>query len=159
MAVTVEGIVDTQEIFLRLDMNGKRRVKQSLIEKAYEIRDLARKMAPRDEGFLEDAIKVRGDEAMARDELGRFARVEVEVYIDMDMDVERNDGRVVKIGDYAYFIHEHLTPAGSWQLGEESQAKQAGQQEVVGGAFMDRAVDAMDKKIDQALAEIVHLLG
>jgi len=76
MPVTVSGAHSLDEMFLRLDSTAKRRVKTKLVEKAYQLRDLARKMAPRDHGNLEEAIKVRGDEA-ARDSLGRFARVEV----------------------------------------------------------------------------------
>jgi len=68
------------------------------------------------------------------------------------MDVPERRGK--KVGDYAYFIHEHLTPAGSWQLGEESEAKQSGQQEQVGGGFMDRAAEEVERTLNQAMLDI-----
>ncbi len=151
MPVTVAGLVSVEQMFLRLDMTTKKRAKRKLVEKAYQLRDLARRMAPRDEGNLEEAINVRGDENI-RDELGRFARVEVEIYIDFDMEVPQRPGKTV--GDYAYFIHEHLEPAGPWQLGEESRAKQAGQSELVGGAFMTRAAEVIDATLDEAMLDI-----
>lgn len=151
MPVTVAGLVSVEEMFMRMDTTARRRIKHKLVQKAYQLRDIARKMAPRDHGNLEEAIQVRGDEA-ARDDLGRFKRVEVEIYIDFNMDVPERPGK--KVGDYAYFIHEHLTPAGTWQLGEESMAKQAGQAERVGGGFMTRAAEQVDATLDQALLDI-----
>lgn len=152
MPVTVSGLMSVEDMFLRMDTTAKKRVKAKLIQKAYQLRDLARKMAPRDHGNLEEAIKVRG-EGIARDEGGRFARVEVEVYIDFDMDVPQRKGK--KVGDYAYFIHEHQTPYGSWKLGAESQAKQAGQQERVGGGFMIRAAEQIDATLNEAMLDIL----
>jgi hypothetical protein len=152
MPVTVAGLFSVEEMFMRMDSTAKKRAKNKLVEKAYQLRDLARKMAPRDEGNLESAIQVRGDETGARDELGRFTRIEVEIYIDFDMEVPQRPGKTV--GDYAYFIHEQLEPVGPWRLGEESQAKQAGQSEQVGGGFMTRAAAAIDATLEEAMLDI-----
>lgn len=154
MPVTYTSLKSTQEMLTRLDTTAKKRVKAALITKAHEIAAAARRMAPRDDGNLEAAIKVRGETGMLRDEAGRFARAEVDIYIDTTMPVPQRPGKTV--GDYAYEIHTHLEPAGPWRLGPESQAKQQGQAEVVGGAFMDRAAASIDGAIDAALVEALH---
>lgn len=158
MPVTVEGVLSTEEMLLRLDTTAKKRVRRSLIKKAHRIRDLAERMAPVDEGNLEASIKVRGDEeGRERDELGRFMRTEVEVYVDTDMPVPERPGKVV--GDYAFEIHEHLTPMGPKQLGPRSLAKQNGQSEQVGGGYMERAALEVDGEIDHELVDILRDFG
>jgi len=107
---------------------------------------LASKFAPKDDGELENAIKVRdGDGQRGAD--GRFQRKTVEVYVDVNMPTA--DGRTV--GDYAYEMHEHLTPFGPLQLGPESVSKQASQSEMVGGKFLERAVEERADKIMENL--------
>lgn len=156
MGVKVTGLLDTEEMVMRIDTTAKRRVVKALIDKGKELQAMAIKMAPVDEGNLEEAIKLRPETAeRARDEMGRFSRVEVEVYIDLDAPVPTRPGK--KVGDYAYEIHEHLTPMGSLQLGPLSQQKQETNGGIaVGGGFLTRAVDAMDDKIDFALREALN---
>ncbi|MDY7537614.1 hypothetical protein QN372_00480 [Undibacterium sp. RTI2.1] len=156
MGVKVEGFMSANELLMRIDTTAKRRVVKSLIQKGVELRDMAKKMAPRDHANLEDAIKMRPEGAeRLRDDLGRFAKVEIEVYIDMDTPVPERPGKTV--GDYAYEIHEHQTPMGSIQLGEKSLEKQDSNGGVqVGGGFMYRAVEAVDKEIDFALQEALN---
>jgi hypothetical protein len=140
MPTKVQGVINTEEMLLRLDTTVKKRVVKVLVKRAEMIRDTARKMAPVDEGNLEEAIKLRGDAiGRTRDEFGRFQRTEVDVYVDMDQPVPDRPGKTV--GDYAYEMHEHLTPMGPLQLGPGSQAKQDGQSEQVGGGFLERAAD------------------
>lgn len=157
MGVKVTGLKEAGQMILQLDTITRRRVVRELFRKAGQIQQLAIKMAPRDYGGLEQAIKVRPESlGRERNELGQFARTEVEVYIDMDaqgQDPVRGD---VKVGDYAYEVHEYVTPSGSLQLGPQSVQKQGGQAEVVGGGFMDRAVAEVDKEIDAALREIFN---
>jgi hypothetical protein len=155
MGVKVSGIIDTQTMLLNVDTTAKKRVRSMLIRRAYNIQDMARKMAPIDTGDLEKAIKVIGDGPASRDTLGRFTRVEIEVYIDMEAPVEGRPGK--KMGDYAYEMHEHLTPYGRLQLGEKSRAKQAGSAGVmVGGGFLERAAEMFEKAIDKELLDIVR---
>jgi hypothetical protein len=155
MPVKIEGLVSAGQMFIRLDTTAKRRVMNVLIRRAYRIRDTARKMAPEEHGNLEAAIKVRGDGGRERDAFGRFQRSEVEVYIDTDMEVPERPGHTV--GDYAYEIHEHLEPAGLMQLGDRSRLKQETVDVQVGGAFMDRAVEAeIDATIDAELVDILR---
>lgn len=156
MSVTVDGLYSLEEMFLTLDTTTKKRVKSVLIKEALAVQALAIKMAPIDHGNLEKAILVRGAELGAtRNELGQFSRVEVEVYVNMDMPIKERPGKT--IGDYAYEIHEHLEPAGGLQLGPKSQRKQSNNGGiVVGGWYLDRALQEVDGKIDLALVEIAR---
>lgn len=155
MPLKVTGIIDTQTMLLNVDTTAKKRVRAMLIRRAYNIRDMARKMAPVDTEGLEKGIKIAGDTSGARDALGRFARIEVEVYIDMDAPVADRPGK--KLGDYAYEMHEHLTPYGRLQLGEKSRAKQSSSSGVmVGGGFLERAAEMFEKAIDEELLDIVR---
>ncbi|UUZ75526.1 hypothetical protein LP414_27810 [Polaromonas sp. P1(28)-13] len=154
MGVHIEGLFAAEEMLMVLDSTVKKRVVRMLIKKGDQLRKLAIKMAPVDEGNLEKAIKMRPDPGepggRERDEAGRFIRTEVEVYIDMDMSIPGRPGETV--GTYAYEIHEHLTPMGSKNLGEKSNIKQLGSADVeVGGGFMVRAADKIEEGLDQAL--------
>jgi hypothetical protein len=141
MPITVAGLIDTERMLARVDMNTKKRVTLKMYAKAVAIQQLAIKMAPIDRGNLEKAIKVRPETpGRARDEAtGQFTRQEIEVYIDMDMPIPERPGKT--IGDYAYEMHEHLTPAGPLKLGPLSREKQSGAH--VGGAFLTRAMDEL----------------
>lgn len=154
MGVTVTGALSTQEMLMQLDTTLKRRSVALLIHNAKKVQEIAKQMAPRDEGNLEDAIKV--DVTNARDDLGRFARREVTVYIDMDQPVPERPG--VMVGDYAYEVHEHVTPMGTKNLGEESQRKQGQSQYTVGGGFMTRAAEEIDAELNMTLAELINSL-
>jgi hypothetical protein len=154
MSVTVEGIIGLNEILLTFDTNTKRRVMDVIVKEAKAVQELAIQMAPVDHANLEKAIKIRGDEnGRSRDSSGKFARREVEVYIDMDMPVPNRPEKTV--GDYAYEMHEHLTPAGGLELGPKSVEKQNGSQVTVGGWFLTRALEEVDGKIDMDLVSIV----
>ncbi len=156
MGVKVTGVTSTEEMLLRLDSTARRRVLRELIARGKELRDLAIKMAPIDHGNMEKAIKMRPEEGagQARDDLGRFTRTEVEIYIDMEMPIPERPGKV--IGDYAYEIHEHLEPMGFMRLGPKSQQKQDGNPGFrVGGGFLRRAADEVDKTIDAELARVL----
>lgn len=156
MGVKVEGIGDVSNMIMRLHSTARRRAVKKLHEKGIEMRDLARKMAPVDEGNLENSIKVRPEsvDSRARDERGRFTKTEIEVYVDVDAPVPNRPGKTV--GDYAFEIHEHLTPAGPMQLGPLSEAKnQANGGVVVGGGYLDRAADQIEGTLDAAFEEVL----
>jgi len=155
MPVKVEGIISAENMLLRLDSTAKKRVVSVLIKRALEIRNMARKMAPIDDGDLEKAIKTRGtDGGRERSDTGQFLKTRIEVYIDGDVPVEDRPGKTV--GDYAYTIHEHVAPAGFMKLGPKSELKQATQSVVVGGAFMDRAVEEVMGAVDTELVDILR---
>lgn len=147
MGVKVSGI---EELRLLLEQSGEKAVRgvfNKMVEEAGQIRDLARQYAPVDEGNLEAAIKVEV-EGGGRDDRGRFVRKAVAVYIDPNTPAE--DGKTV--GEYAWLMHEHLTPYGPLQLGERSQAKQSGQSGMVGGKFLERAASEREKDMVKRLA-------
>lgn len=153
MPVTISGMVEAEVMIGRMDMTTKKRVSKVLYAKAVEIQLLAQKMAPRDHGFLEAAIKVFPENLggpAPRNELGQFVRKEFYVYVDMEMSVPDRPGKL--IGDYAYIMHEHLEPIGPMRLGEESRAKQAGQNEQVGGAYLTRAMEQVTGNLLEELS-------
>lgn len=153
MGVTVAGLIDIENMLVRVDMNTKKRVTLTMASSAMRIKALAIKMAPLDEGNLENAIKTRPENpGRVRNEAGQFARQEIEVYIDMDMEVPGRPGKTV--GDYAYEMHEHLTPVGPLQLGPLSEAKAASNGGIqVGGAFLTRAAE----EVTQTLMEEIDM--
>jgi hypothetical protein len=116
--------------------------------------DIARQMAPRDKTNLENAIKVRF-EGTDRNALGQFVKGggAYVIYVDNDVPIEGRKGKTV--GDYAWEMHEHLTPAGPLNLGLESIEKQKGSNVVVGGKFLERAAEAMRGDILTRLAKVV----
>jgi len=122
---------------------------------ADEMKELAIKMAPVDEGNLEKAIKVRyvGEQGAG----GRFAKGggAYEVYIDNSLFVPgRKNGETV--GMYAWEMHEHLTPYGDYNLGKKSQDKQASDGSViVGGKFIERAGEAYRQLIPLRIGKVV----
>lgn len=156
MTLVVEGILGVEQMLLNLDTQGRKRVVKSLYAQALKLRDLARKFAPVDDGNLEKAILIHPErlEGAIRDERGRFARQEIEVYIDMEMPVPERPGKTV--GDYAYVVHEHVTPYGPKNLGPLSELKQAGQSEIVGGGFLERAAEEIEEQLDDVLLDILH---
>lgn len=151
MPVRVAGIMETEIMLAQVSETTKRRAVKKLHEKAVEIANLARKYAPIDEGNLEKAIKVFPETIgeRARNEAGKFVRQEVFVYVDLDMPVPERPGETV--GKYAYTMHEHLTPFGPLNLGERSAEKQSGQREMVGGKYLERAMNEIG---DSVLGEV-----
>lgn len=151
MPITVAGMINVNTLLARVDMDTKKRVTSKMIIKAAAIRDLARKMAPVDEANLEKAIKVRPETpGRARNDQGQFVRQEIEVYIDMSMPVPGRPGKTV--GDYAYEMHEHLTPVGPLNLGPKSREKQGASDVEVGGAFLTRAMIELSDNLMKELA-------
>lgn len=148
MPITVTGMIETQIMLGEIGMTAKKRVTAKLHKKALEIAALARRMAPIDEGNLEKAIKVFPEVVPVtreRNALGQFKRVDIIVYVDMEMPVPERPGKTV--GSYAYTMHEHLAPFGPYNLGERSEEKQSGQRELVGGKYLERAMEELAANI------------
>lgn len=122
---------------------------------ATEVRDLARKMAPLDKGNLEKAIKIRYEGTQGAG--GRFVKGggTYSIFIDGTMPVEGREGKTV--GDYAWEQHEHLEPYGPWKLGPKSEQKQRENPSIlVGGKFLERAIEELRAKINKRLAKVVY---
>ncbi|MFW6855385.1 hypothetical protein ACODYM_29260 [Burkholderia gladioli] len=156
MAITVTGEISVQELLLHIDQNTRRRAVKAMIGAAEKIQETAIEMAPRDEANLEHAIKISGaDDEQPRDQAGRFVKKEISVYVDTSMEVPSRPGKTV--GDYAYDMHEHLTPYGPKRLGPESQEKQAANPGVtVGGGYLERALAQHSDEVFSDVARAVR---
>lgn len=156
MGVEVEG---TEQLIFLLKQGGAKAMKgaiEQMRKEGAEMRDLAREMAPVDEGDLEKAIKMR-ETGGGRTGTGQFRRKEIVIEVDGDMPAGTNkEGKTVTVGDYAYEIHEHMTPAGTrFRLGPKSRAKQDGQSTIVGGKYLERAVVEKEKGLVNRVVEAV----
>jgi hypothetical protein len=151
MGIEITGIDD---LLVKLDQTGDRTQKgvaAQMKKEAEAVRDLARKFAPVDEGYLEDAIEVE-QVGGGRDSLGRFTRNSYAVFVDLTKMAD--DGKLV--GEYAYLMHEHLTPYGPLNLGPRSRAKQQGQSEIVGGMYLARAIDQVSQDMMRRLVDVTR---
>lgn len=151
MGMEVEGVETLQFLLTQLGEKATDGVVAQMRKEAFAMRDLARKFAPLDHGNLEEAIKVQtlGGE---RGPNGRFTRKSFSVFVDMNM--KGYDGR--PISEYAYLMHEHLTPYGPYNLGKNSQAKQEGQREMVGGMYLERAAVEISEGVMNRLIEVAR---
>ena len=151
MGVSIEGIDELTVLIRQAGDRAAHGVVDQMRKEAKKMRDLARKMAPVDEHNLEKAIKMR-EVGGNRDRRGRFTRKSFEVYVD-----EFAEGtRAESVGEYAYLMHEYLTPFGPYKLGPKSRQKQAGQSEMVGGAFLERAADEVSEDMMNRLIDVAR---
>ena len=150
MGITVTGLDELKFILEKLGKSAPSNTLAAMKKEALKIQSLAVKMAPVDDGDLEKAIKV-STEGGGRDGLGRFASKSVTIYVDSDMPDTSRPGK--SVGDYAYEMHEHLTPFGSLKLGPKSVSKQSGQSELVGGGYLERAADEVEEGIAKRLSK------
>ena len=132
MAVVVTGMEGLLVSLNNIADRSSRGARSELQKGAIEIRNLARRMAPVDEGNLEESIK----EGSFRGVDGR------NVYtVEVDETVVSSTGGVV--GDYAERMHE-----GDYHLGLKSEVKQAGNPDIyVGRKFLERAMEDLDDEI------------
>jgi hypothetical protein len=154
MPAQIIGALDVERMLLSVDMRAKKRAVKRIYDEAQKIAEIASLMAPVDEGYLEKAIKVSPTSLeRARDEMGRFTRTDVFVYVDEDMVVPTTSGKPKRVGDYAYMLHEWVTPYGMKGLGPLSEAKQMNSPYVVGGGFLERAADMRVDELVQGVAD------
>ena len=151
MSIEVTGIDTLEYLIQQAGARAQTGVAAQMKKEAEKIRDLARKFAPLDEGNLEDAIEM-SENSGGRNQYGQFMRKSYSVFVNMNHPAPR--GKTV--GDYAYIMHEHLAPYGPLNLGEKSRAKQSGQSEMVGGLYMDRAIDQVMKGMMGRLSEVAR---
>jgi hypothetical protein len=148
MGIHIEGI---DELFTRLEQTGEKSQKgvfEKMKRRALKMQTLAKEYAPIDKGNLEDAI-ILEEEGGGRDFRGAFVRKSLILLVDGSHPTD--DGRTV--GDYAYEMHEYLTPYGDYKLGKKSKAKDGGRG-VVGGKFLERAIDEVSEGMMEELADV-----
>jgi hypothetical protein len=148
MGMQLEGADELMVMLRQLGPKATDGIFEQMKVEAQSIRDLARTYAPIDHGNLEDAIKM---EVLGggRDARGRFVRKALSVFIDMD--AEGYNGE--PMSQYAYIMHEHLTPYGPLNLGKRSAAKDGGSGRV-GGRFLERAADEVSARIMSRLIDV-----
>lgn len=153
MALELEGADELAILIRNAGAKAAKGVVEQMRREALNIQALARRFAPIDHGPLEDAIKVE-TLGGGRDDGGRFVRKAFAVYIDMS--AQAFDGR--SVGQYAYVMHEMLMPFGSggYKLGPKSRKKQAGQAEIVGGRFLERAAEEVSRNMMNRLIEVAR---
>jgi hypothetical protein len=151
MSIEVTGIDTLEYLIQQAGARAQKGVADQMKKEAIAIRDLARKFAPLDHGNLEAAINV-SENSGGRNEYGQFMRKSYTVFVDMTHSAPNNK----TVGDYAYIMHEHLAPYGPYNLGPLSQAKQSRQSEMVGGLYMDRAVDQVMKGMIGRLSDVAR---
>lgn len=132
MGLTIKW--NARQLEANLQQMGKESVEngaRSLRRIAMRIQNLAQSYAPRDDGELENAIKIEESRDSRR-------RKVFTVYVDGNApagDLENPK----QVGDYALLQERYLTPSGKWQLGPISEQKRDAGNDV-GGRFMERAV-------------------
>lgn len=149
--IEMEGVSELIAILEQTGEKAKRGVLAQMRKEAKEIQRLAREYAPIDEGNLEESITVE-DVEEERDERGRFTKKSVAVFIDF---LAAGSNGALAVGEYAYVMHELLLPygAGGYNLGKNSVAKDGGRG-VVGGRFLERAVDDVSKGLMNRLIQV-----
>jgi hypothetical protein len=148
MSVTIEGTDNLGVLLQQVGEKAVRGIYAQMKVEAEKLAEKARENAPVDHGDLEKAIKVR-EAGGGRNDRGQFARKSIEVYVDETLPAHDSNGRErpgKTVGDYAWEMHEHLTPAGPLQLGPKSQEKDGGSGKV-GGKYLERASDEIEKEL------------
>jgi hypothetical protein len=146
MGIKITGAIEVEQMFAHLADEAPKRSLRALRRESKKLHTLARKMAPVDHGDLEQAIEIE------ETKVGGRGKIEIEVFVNTDKPVSDRPGKTV--GHYAYEIHEHLTPMGPMQLGDRSNQKQILNPDViVGGGFMERAGEEVEKGIEDAVAD------
>jgi hypothetical protein len=153
VGLSVSGVEELKFILQKASSEAPKHIFEQMKREGKKMQQLARMMAPVDMGNLEDAITL-STEGGGRDMRGRFMSKVVAVFIDMNQPVPERPGHVV--GEYAYEMHEHLTPMGPKKLGKKSVAKQSGQSEQVGGGFMERAAEQIEAGLMSRLIDIAR---
>lgn len=152
MSISITGFDEVREGIEQGANRAVAHVYREMKIEAKKIQELAVKMAPIDDGNLEKVILVH--EIGGRNALGRFAKKTIEIGIDeagMATPVPGRPGKT--IGDYAYEMHEHLTPYGPLNLGPHSQEKQGRNNGVVvGGGYIARAGEELGPGIAERIA-------
>ena len=118
MGVEVDGVEELMVLLRRAGQKAAKGALDQMRKEAAEIQQLARQMAPVDEGDLEKAIVTR-EVGGGRDESGRFASKSIIIEVNGDAPAGLDkEGRPRTVGQYAYIMHEHLTPYGVFKLGK-----------------------------------------
>ena len=154
LKVSVDGVsggnfAQLDEIAVRLERIGKAVGHNStrvMRDEAKKIQEIARMMAPVEDGNLEKSIKVR-------EKKGANNRITFMVWADGSTyapKIGKNGETPAYVGDYLAFIHESV-----YNLGPLSRAKQSTVPYRVGRKFLERAFIERQGKIAERLNDAV----
>lgn len=163
MGLKTEGI---EQMKLRLMRLAKAPViaDAELKKCAEDVAQKARDMAPIDYGDLKRAIQVGRRGSDVRDSRGRFVSgySTYEVFLNNNTPVRDPDKLkhgVSRVGDYAWWVHEHMgwasMPNPEFMPSAISVAAGLAAGVEAGGMFMIRALYDMEDKIHERLARVV----
>lgn len=143
--ITLEKAKNWGSLYLQLE-KLKEKVPQAgkvhLYNEAKRIQSMARKMAPRDEGFLEEAIQIEsfnreGGTGQLRNSKGQFESNTFVIGVDANAMADEN----MRVGDYALAVHKLVDPGTPWHKGEGTEEKEESTGIEAGGLYMKRAWD------------------
>ena len=146
MGVKQTGFTELKATLTQGGEKVRRAVRERIRREGLNIEAVARAMAPRENMDLEEAIQ-----SFQGYDSERNGRLMMEVGI-------VDEGRV---GNYAVEMHEGLQPFGdggrlNYNLGPGSVEKQMGQSEIVGGKFLERALQAREKELIPEITVILQ---
>lgn len=134
----------------RIQNTAEKTTRQALVELragAEDIAELAREYAPVDEGDLEDAIDVLGE-----DRGGKNTRTRITIGVD------ESGGTNKPVEGYYEYMHE-----GDYKLGKKSKEKAASLGDgsgtngrVVGKKFLERAIDDLESSVRKDLFDSIR---
>lgn len=147
----VQGFDQLSELGIRIERCGKTVSHNSarvLRDEAKKVQEIAKMMAPVEDGYLESAIKVR-------EELGIGGRIIFKVWVDgatyAPQFSKKNGEKPIFVGDYLAFIHESI-----YKLGKLSREKQGTVPYRVGRKFLERAFMERQGKIVERMQDVVN---
>lgn len=144
MGLRISGLSTVLANMRRIESKVSSESLQALRSGADLLVRMARRNAPIDEGDLEAAIVSR--EVRNRTALGQFGATNIQVGVDPSLlDLESRKGF-----DYSIPMHE-----STYNLGPLSEAKQAGQQEIVGSKYLERAMNDLQETIQRKVEEAI----
>ena len=140
MAFSKQGL---KEIQIKLErLRGLPQVAdQELKAIAIEVKQTAKDMAPIDYGGLKKSIKIRRTGAQDS-KTGRFVKGKSNYTVYIDNNTPTQGRKEKTVGEYAWFIHEHMGWGANKNVimpSKKSIASGNGKDEV-GGKFLDRAI-------------------
>jgi len=147
MAIKFDQIDILRQRLRNVAERSSRGAREQMAKGAEMIAELAKELAPVDEGNLEDAIMFEKEPRQKANERYTFA-----VYVD-----EAHAGtRAADVGQYAVIMHE----SSDYDLGEKSAAKAAANGLPVGRKYLENAADMLEDEIaDMVAAHVIQGVG
>jgi len=144
MGIKVRGDYGVKKKLENISKRSSKGALREMRKGGKQIEELAKKMAPIDEGNLEEAITYEEDRS------GINNRIAIKIFVDEDKVVTAKKN----VGDYALIVHDNLD-GKNYGKGEKSKEKAKREGVEVGPFFMDRAVEELKDEIADAVERAV----